>query len=178
MVVPTLTVAENVFLNRSERPLVSWRHSALFVSAGPLMEVLRSQAGPHAIRKLTITGEDAAAAKQLLVKLQQGPPGAAISGAFSEEVELEAEIHETAQNRRDNIVSGPAAETLYHPQMDLKYLEERIRKEPVMQKRDRDGHGGDPRAGHRAPGPGSPDDNGRDRHGGDAQGLESAEAGQ
>src|SRR2546422_3467806 len=25
MVIPTLTVAENVFLNRSERPLVSWR---------------------------------------------------------------------------------------------------------------------------------------------------------
>jgi hypothetical protein len=117
------------------RPLKSWRHGALFVSPAPLTEVALSQSGLHGVRRLTVTTEDAAAARQLMATLQQGAPGAAVSGAFSEEVELEAAIHEAAQIRTDSMVSGAATQTLYHPQMDLKYLEERIRNEPIMQKR-------------------------------------------
>jgi hypothetical protein len=119
----------------SLRPLKSWRHGGLFVSAAPLTEVALSPSGLHGVRRLTVTTADSAAGKQLLAKLQQGAPGAAVSAAFSEEVELETEIHVAAQIRTDNIVSRAASQTLYHPQMDLKYLEERIRTEPIMQKR-------------------------------------------
>jgi hypothetical protein len=117
------------------RPLKSWRHGGLFVSAVPLTEVALSPSGLHGVRRLTVTTEDAAAGKQLMATLQQGAPGAAVSAAFSEEVELESEIHVAAQIRTDNMVSGAASQSLYHPQMDLKYLEERIRNESVMQKR-------------------------------------------
>jgi len=117
------------------RPLKSWRHAGLFVAAVPLTEVALSQSGLHGVRRLTVTTEDAAAGKQLMAKLQQGAPGAAVSGAFSEEVELEAEIHEAAQIRTDIIASSAPTQTLYHPRMDLKYLEERIRNQPLMQKR-------------------------------------------
>jgi hypothetical protein len=117
------------------RPLKSWRHGGLFVSAAPLTEVALSPSGLHGVRRLAVTTEDAAAGKQLMATLQQGAPGAAVSAAFSEEVELEAEVHEAAQNRADNVLSRAATQTLYHPQMDLKYLEERIRNAPIMQKR-------------------------------------------
>ncbi len=119
----------------SLRPLKSWRHSGLFVSAAPLMEVALSQVGLHGVRRLTVTTEDAAAGKQLMAQLRQGAPGASVSGAYSEEVELEAEIHEAAQNRNDDVLSTAPTQSLYHPQMNLKYLEDRIRNEPNMQKR-------------------------------------------
>jgi hypothetical protein len=117
------------------RPLASWIHSGLFVSADPLTKIVLSPAGPHGMRQLSVTTADLQAAKTLMAKLQQGASVAGICAAFSEEVELDAEIRDAAQNKNDTITNGAGAPTLYHPQMDLKYIESRLRNDPAMQKR-------------------------------------------
>lgn len=117
------------------RSLPSWLHSALFVSADPLMKISLSFSGLHGARQLTVTTVDLASARALMAKLQQGSGVAGICGVFSEEIELAAELHEAAQNRSDSITSTAGVPSLYHPQMDLKYIEERLRSDPAMQKR-------------------------------------------
>jgi len=117
------------------RSLPSWLHDALFVSAEPLMKISLSFSGLHGVRRLTVTTVDLATARALMAKLQQGAGLAGICGVFSETVELEAEVHEAAQSRNDNIASAGGVPSLYHPQMDLQYIEERLRNDPAMQKR-------------------------------------------
>jgi hypothetical protein len=117
------------------RPLVSWLHSGLFVSADPLTRIGLSPAGPHGVRQLTVTAADLQTARSLMAKLQQAASIPGICSAFSEEVELDAELHDAAQNRNDTLTNGAAPPTLYHPQMDLKYIEGRLRSDPAMQKR-------------------------------------------
>ena len=123
------------------RSLVSWQESGLFVSAQPLTRIALSNAGLHGARQLAVTTPDLAGAKALLAKLQQGATGAGICGVFSEEVELNTEIHHTAQTRSDTLSNALAVPTLYHPQMDLKIIEDRIRSDPAMQKRIAAAHG-------------------------------------
>ena len=47
------------------RPLKSWRHGGLFVSAAPLTEVALSPSGLRGVRRLTVTTEDAAAGQHV-----------------------------------------------------------------------------------------------------------------
>ncbi|HXB75446.1 MAG TPA: hypothetical protein VNY05_44855 [Candidatus Acidoferrales bacterium] len=117
------------------RSLETWRHSGLFVSAEPLTKIALSTSALHGARQLTVTTLNLPSAKSLMAKLQQAAAAPGICGAFSEEVELDAEIHDTAQNRNDAFTNAAGTPTLYHPQMDLKYVEERIRSDPGMQKR-------------------------------------------
>lgn len=123
------------------RLLASWRDSGLFVSAAPLTKVSLSAAGLHGERQLRVTAADLPAAKALLDKLQQEAARAGICGAFSEEAVLDAEIHDSAQVRNDTVNNVTASPTLYHPQVDLRYMEERLRSDPAMQKRVAVAHG-------------------------------------
>jgi len=123
------------------RPVASWRDSRLFVSATPLTQVALSAAGLHGEHQLRVTTVDLRAAKSLLSALQHGAARAGICGASSQEAVLDAEIHESAQVRNDIINNVAASPTLFHPQMDLKYIEERLRSDPAMQKRVAAAHG-------------------------------------
>jgi hypothetical protein len=123
------------------RSLASWRHGGLFVSAEPLMKIALSTSGLRGARQLTVTTVDLPSAKSLMAKLQQGAAVPGICGAFSEEVELNAEIHDAAQNRNDAFTNAAGSPTLYHPQIDLKFVEDRIRNDPAMQKRIAAAHG-------------------------------------
>ena len=123
------------------RSLASWRHGGLFVAAEPLTRIALSTSGPRGARQLMVTTVDLPSARSLLAKLRQQAAVPGICGAFSEEVELNAEIHEAAQNRNDTFTSADGMPSLYHPQMDLKYIEERLRSDPGMQKRIAAAHG-------------------------------------
>ena len=123
------------------RSLSSWRHGGLFVSAEPLTRIALSTSGLRGARQLTVTAGDLPSAKSLMANLQRGALAPGICGAFSEEVELNQLIHDAAQNRNDTFTSAAGAPTLYHPQLDLKYVEERLRSDPGMQKRIAAAHG-------------------------------------
>jgi hypothetical protein len=123
------------------RSLGSWRRSALFVAAEPLTRVALSTAGQRGTRQLTVTTVDLPSAKALMAKLQQEAAAPGICGAFSEEAELNLEIHDTAQNQNDTFTNADGTPKVYHPQVDLKYVEERLRSDPGMQKRIASAHG-------------------------------------
>jgi hypothetical protein len=82
-----------------------------------------------------VNTEDAASGKKIMTKLVQATAAApCICTAYSESVELDAEIRQLAEARRDEINTN--SNTLfYHPLMDLKMVEDRIRSQPEMQKR-------------------------------------------
>jgi len=117
------------------RSLASWRHSGLLVSADPLMKVSLSESHSHADRQLTVSTVDLAGARSLLAKLQQAAAAPGICGVFSEEAELDAELRDAAQGRIDTVLNTATAPSLYHPQIDVKYIEGRLRGDPAMQKR-------------------------------------------
>ena len=106
----------------------------MMVSAAPLIWVVLAPAGLHGIHHVTVAAESAAVAKQLLAKLMQGVLKPGITAAYSEEMELDAEVHNRASGKSASAgVTSPQA--LYIPNMDEKYLEGKVRAEPEMIKR-------------------------------------------
>lgn len=118
----------------SLKPIATWEHAGVMVSAAPLTRVVLAPAGPHGVHRVTVAAESAAAAKQLLVKLMQGVLKPGICGAYSEEVELDQEVRDLASGKSAaaGVTASPA---VYIPNMDEKYLEGRVRAEPEMVKR-------------------------------------------
>ena len=114
--------------------VATWEHSAVIVSAAPLISVVLSPAGLHGVHHVAVAAESAAAAKQLLGKLTQGVLKAGIYGAYSEEVELDHEVREQASGR-SAAAGSTASQAVYIPNMDEKYLENRVRAEPEMARR-------------------------------------------
>ena len=75
----------------SMRPVPTWEHAGMMVSAAPLTWVVLAPAGLHGVHHVTVAAENAAAAKQLLAKLMQGVLKPGIYAVYSEEVELDQE---------------------------------------------------------------------------------------
>ena len=127
-------IASTVKGQPSMKPLSSWQHAGLIVGVSPMVSVVLDSAGLHGAHRLTVAAESAAAARQLLAKLTQGAQKPCVCAAYSEMVELDAEITKEAQTRIDTLGANTAG-TIYAPAATLKHQEERVRAEPEWQKR-------------------------------------------
>jgi len=116
------------------QPVPTWEHAGMLVSPAPLTWVVLAPAGLRGGHHVTVAAESAAAARQLLARLVQGVLKPGIYAAYSEEVELNEEVHNRASGKSAaaGINSGQA---VYIPNMDQKYLEEKLRTEPEFVKR-------------------------------------------
>ena len=118
----------------SLKPIATWEHAGEMVSAAPLASVVLAPTGLHGVHHVTVAAESAAAAKQLLGRLMQGVLKPGIYAAYSEQVELDQEVRELASGK-SAASSSIAAQAVYIPNMDEKYLEDKVRGEPEMVKR-------------------------------------------
>jgi hypothetical protein len=118
----------------SMRPITTWEHAGMMVSAAPLTWAVMAPAGLHGVHRVTVAAESAAAAKQLLAKLMQGVLKPGIYGAYSEEAELDQEVRNLASSQ-SAAVGVTASQAVYIPNMDEKYLQGKVRAEPEMVKR-------------------------------------------
>jgi hypothetical protein len=116
------------------KPLPTWEHTGLIVSADPLTLVVLAPAGLHGRHHVTVTAQTAAAAKTLWSRLEQGLLRPGIYSASSEETEVEEEIRAAAQSKADTL-GAAAAQAIYAPRMDPKLIEAEIRTEPEMSRR-------------------------------------------
>jgi hypothetical protein len=116
------------------RPITSWRHAGLLVSAAPLAEAVLAPADLHGIHRLTVTAQTAVAARQMMAKLIQAANRPELCAAVSEMAELDAEIRKAAQTKADDL-SNAASQAMYPPKIDLQLVEDRLRGAPEMQKR-------------------------------------------
>lgn len=122
------------------RPLVSWQHPGLVVSAAPAFSVVMDPAGLHGVHHLTVMAESAAAAREVLGKLMQGAQKPCICAAYSETSELDSEVLSEVANRA-NILGPDSAGSVYVPGLSTKHIEDRVRAEPAMQRRIADAAG-------------------------------------
>ena len=116
----------------SMRPIPTWEHAGMMVSAAPLTWVVLAPAGLHGVHHVTVAADTAAAAKQLLAKLMQGVLKPGICAVYSEEMELDEEVRNLAGGKSASVASSQG---VYIPNMDEKYLEGEVRAEPEMVKR-------------------------------------------
>lgn len=113
----------------SFKPVVTWQHAGLIVSASPPVSVTLAPAGLHGIHRLTVLAETAAAAKQTLAKIVAASLRPCICAAYSETAEIEEEIHRTASEKHF------ASQQVFILGTDPKVAEDKLRNEPEMQKR-------------------------------------------
>jgi hypothetical protein len=118
----------------SMRPITTWEHAGMMVSAAPITWVVLAPAGLHGAHHVTVATDSATAAKQLLAKLTQAILKPGIYAAYSEEMELNEEVHNRASGKSAS-ASPTAPQGLYIPNMDEKYREGKVRAEPEMIKR-------------------------------------------
>jgi hypothetical protein len=118
----------------SMRPIPTWEHAGMMVSAAPLAWVVLAPAGLHGVHHVTVAAENAAAARQLLAKLMQGVLKPGICAVYSEEMELDEEVRNLASGK-SAAASATSSQAVYIPNMDKKYLEGEVRAEPGMIKR-------------------------------------------
>jgi hypothetical protein len=116
------------------KPVASWQHQGLLVSAAPMMSVILSAAGLHGVHHVSVAAETEAAAKQLLARIVQGAMKPCICAAYSEAAELDAEILEMAHTKAAEM-GATTGGSAFVPDSNLKHYEERIRADPAMQKR-------------------------------------------
>jgi hypothetical protein len=118
----------------SMKPVATWEHSGMMVSAAPLAWVVLAPAGLHGGHRVTVAAESAAAARQTLAKLMQGVLKPGICAAYSEMAELDEEVRNRASGK--SAAAGVnSSQALYIPNMDEKYLEGKVRADPEMVKR-------------------------------------------
>ena len=118
----------------SMRPIPTWEHAGMMVSAAPLAWVVLAPAGLHGVHHVTVAAENAAAARQLLAKLMQGVLKPGICAVYSEEMELDEEVRNLASGK-SAAASATSSQGVYIPNMDEKYLEGKVRAEPEMIRR-------------------------------------------
>jgi hypothetical protein len=127
-------LARTLGTTASMRPIPTWEHAGMLVSASPLTWVVLAPAGLHGVHHVTVAAESAAAAKQLLAKLMQGILRPGIYAVYSEEVELDQEVRNLASGKAA-AATATSSQGVYIPNMDEKYLEGKVRAEPEMVKR-------------------------------------------
>jgi hypothetical protein len=127
-------VARSLAADTSLRPITTWEHAGMMVSAAPLTWIVLAPAGPRGVHHVTVAAESAAAARQLLSKLMQGILLPGIYGVYSEETELDDEVRTRASG--ESAAAGVSApQAVYIANVDEKYLEGKVRAEPEMVKR-------------------------------------------
>ena len=127
-------MARALAADTSLRPITTWEHAGMMVSAAPLTWVVLAPAGARGVHHVTIAAESAVAAKQILAKLIQGVLLPGIYGVYSEETELDAEVRSRASGQ--SAAAGVTApQAVYIANVDEKYLEGKVRAEPEMIKR-------------------------------------------
>jgi hypothetical protein len=118
----------------SMKPVATWQHAGLMVSAAPLAWVMLAPTGMRGVHRVIVAAESAAAAKQLLASLTQGVLKPGIFAAYSEETELDQEVRGRATGRSAELGST-ASQAVFIPNIDEKYLEDKLRADPEMIKR-------------------------------------------
>lgn len=118
----------------SMKPVATWQHAGLLVSASPLESVVLAPTGMHGVHRVTVAAESAAAAKQLLARLMQGVLKPGIFAAYSEETELDQEVRGLASGKSAELGSS-ASQAVSIPNIDERYLEDKVRADPEMIKR-------------------------------------------
>ena len=118
----------------SMKLIATWEHAGLMVSAVPLTWVVMAPTGPHGVHRVTVAAPSAAAAKPILSKLMQGALRPGICAAYSEEVELDREVRDLASGKSAE-AGVNAAQAVFIPNIDEKFLQDRVRAEPEMVKR-------------------------------------------
>ncbi len=118
----------------SMKPVSTWQHAGLMVSAAPMTWVVLAPTGLHGVHHVTVAAESAATAKQLLAKLMQGVLKPGIFAAYSEETEIDQEVRGLATGRSAELGST-ASQAISIPNIDEKYLEDKVRADPEMIKR-------------------------------------------
>ncbi len=127
-------LARALQIESSLKPLATWQHAALLVSAAPLSWVMLAVTGQHGVHRVSVASESAASAKQLLAKLMQGVSKPGIYAAYSEEAELDREVHDRASGK--SAAAGvTSSQAVYIPNLDEKHLEDWVRADPEMVKR-------------------------------------------
>jgi hypothetical protein len=138
-------VAGDIYASRSDlaralaaessmKLIATWEHAGLMVSAAPLMWVMMAPTGLHGVHRVTVAAPSAAAAKPILSKLMQGALRPGICAAYSEEVELDQEVRDLASGKSAE-AGVNAAQAVFIPNIDEKFLQDRVRAEPEMVKR-------------------------------------------
>jgi hypothetical protein len=127
-------LARTLGTTKSMRPIPTWEHAGMMVSAAPLAWVVLAPAGLRGVHHVTVAAGNAAAAKQLLARLMQGVLAPGIYAVYSEEVELDQEVRNLASGK-SAAATATSSQGLYIPNMDEKYLEGKVRAEPEMIKR-------------------------------------------
>ena len=121
------------------KPVATWQHAGLLVSASPLEWVVLAPTGLHGVHRVTVAAESAAAAKQLLAKLMQGVLKPGIFAVYSEETESTRRSAAWPAANRPN--SAPRVAGVSIPNVDERYMEDKVRAEPEMIKRTGGGAG-------------------------------------
>src|ERR1035438_6461011 len=83
----------------SMKAVATWQHAGLMVSAAPLEWVVMPSTAQHGVHRVTVAAESATGAKLLLAKLMQGLLKPGIYAVYSEEAELDQEVHSLAGNQ-------------------------------------------------------------------------------
>jgi hypothetical protein len=118
----------------SMKLIATWEHAGLMVSAAPLTWVVMAPTGQHGAHRVTVAAASVSTPKPLLSKLMQGAVRPGICGAYSEEVELDQEVRDLA-NGKSAEAGVNASQAVYIPNIDEKFLQDRVRAEPEMVKR-------------------------------------------
>jgi hypothetical protein len=118
----------------SMKAIDTWEHAGLIVSASPLTWVVMAPTGLHGVHHVSVAAEGAAGAKQLLAKLTRASTKPGICAVYSEEVELDQEVRDLAGGK-SAAASANLSQAMSIPNMDEKYLENRVRAEPEIVKR-------------------------------------------
>ncbi len=118
----------------SMRPIATWEHAGMMVSAAPLTWVVLTPTGLHGVHHVTVAAENAVTAKQLLARLMQGVLIPGIYAVYSEEKELDQEVRNLASGQ-SAAATATSSQSVYIPNMDEKYREGRVRAEPEIIKR-------------------------------------------
>jgi hypothetical protein len=118
----------------SMKEVATWEHTGLAVSASPLAWVVMTPTGLHGVHHVSAAAESAAAAKQLLEKLLRGIVKPGICAVYSEEADLNQEVRDLAGGKSD-AAGVNLSQAIAIPNMDEKYLENRVRAQPEMVKR-------------------------------------------
>jgi hypothetical protein len=116
------------------KPLFTWQHVGLFVSATPMAAIKLESAGLHGVHHVIVTAESAAAAKQLLAKLTASMTKSCVCAAYSESAEIDEEIRSGAKEQADD-VGATTAQKLYVGHVDPLLIEGKLRGQPEMQAR-------------------------------------------
>ena len=127
-------IARALQADASMKPLETWEHAGLVVSAAPMVSVILTKAGVHGVHHVTVTAETVVLAKQLLARVEQAVQKPGIYAVYSEATGMEQEIQAMAKAKADSMGSG-SSQAIYVPMVDPKLLEANFREDPEVKKR-------------------------------------------